>query len=320
MLRRALAPGIVLVSALGLTGCGGSPEPSRTVVETVTRTAQPSASATPSAAAPTTTGAPPTSVLPTTSGEPASGIAANPAPVAGDLRSDFVALEARLSGPAGIALVPVHTPGGGATAVTAGTLTTDVAWSTIKVPLAIAALRARPDAAAQALARRAITASDNDAAEALWSSLGGGEQAASQVSRVLAESGDMRTQVQSQHTRAGFSAFGQTRWALADAAAFAATLPCRPDAAPVLDLMGQVVPGQRWGLGGWDDARVKGGWGPSARGYLVRQLAVVSTPRGRVGVALAVDSPGGLAGGSADLDTIAAWLRQHATTLPGGHC
>ena len=91
-----------------------------------------------------------------------------------------------------------------------------VAWSTIKVPLAIAALR-NDRARANDLVVKAITESDNHASEQLWSELGEPADAARLVQAVVAEGGDTATVVESRRLRPGYTAFGQTQWPLASA-------------------------------------------------------------------------------------------------------
>lgn len=169
--------------------------------------------------------------------------------------------------------------GSGARAVRAGALQggAEPAWSTIKVPLAIAALRsAGGDSSAAA---RAIQSSDNAAAEQLWASLGGGAAAADQVASVIREYSGQDVSVQPTVTRPGFSAYGQTRWTLAQQADFAAGLAEAaghdPAAGAVYRLMGQIMPGHAYGIGQWAGAAFKGGWGPDeSGGYLVRQFGV----------------------------------------------
>ncbi len=52
--------------------------------------------------------------------------------------------------------------------------------------------------------------------------------------------------------------------------------------------MSQVAPNQTWGIGDIAGAEFKGGWGPSPSGkYLVRQIGVLTTPAGKVAVAIA---------------------------------
>lgn len=234
----------------------------------------------------------------------------------GDAAS-FAALQARV-GPIGIAVLPV----GGAAVRTYGSVATGVAWSTIKVPLSVAAVRAeggRPSTATSALIRSAVTVSDNAAAERLWARLGGGAKAAAAVNAVLAEAGDTVTRVPAARLRPGYSVFGQTPWSLGRAAAYAARLPCQRGAAPVLTQMGRITAAQRWGLGTLGgSARFKGGWGPDSSGaYLVRQLGVITLTDGRqVGVAIASRPRSGtFADGRRALTEIARWL---ATRPPGG--
>ena len=155
-----------------------------------------------------------------------------------------------------------------------------VAWSTIKVPLAIAALR-NDWLGARDLVVRAITESDNRASEELWSQLGEPMDAARRVQVVVAEGGDTATTVESRRLRRGFTAFGQTQWSLQRQARFAAELSTIPDAAEVIDLMQRLVSGDQWGLAAKGFA-AKGGWGPGVHGgYLVRQFGVVPTPAGQ---------------------------------------
>lgn len=228
----------------------------------------------------------------------------------------FDALAGTIPATVGLAVVPV-----GSTAVsTVGSWSTGVSWSTIKVPLAIAALQAdRPNA--HALAVAAITRSDNAAAEQMWAELGPPEHAARQVQEVLTAAGDTETPVESRRLRAGFTAFGQTQWSLARQALFAAHLPCLVGAEPVVQLMHNLVGEQRWGLAGIGGA-AKGGWGPGEYGgYLVRQFGIINTRAGQLGVALAAEPYAGTYAAGVDAtNRIAAWLTAHTTDLPGGSC
>src|ERR1700747_1109129 len=90
-----------------------------------------------------------------------------------------------------------------------GRWSSGVAWSTIKVPLAIAALR-NGRSGAQDLAVKAITESDNRASEKLWSQLGEPANAAQRVQAIISGSGDTATVVESRRLRRGFTAFGPT--------------------------------------------------------------------------------------------------------------
>lgn len=190
-----------------------------------------------------------------------------------------------------------------------------VAWSTIKVPLAVAALRRDP-ARARNLVVKAITESDNHASERLWLQLGEPTDAARQVQAVVNECGDTTTVVESQRIRQGFTAFGQTQWALVDQARFAAHLPNIPGATEVVDLMRQLVADQRWGLAAKGFA-AKGGWGPGARsGYLVRQFGILPTDSGPAGVALAADARE-FGAGVGVVDAMTDWLVGQLPELTG---
>lgn len=189
------------------------------------------------------------------------------------------------------------------------------AWSTIKVPLAIAALRS-DRSRAQGLIPKMITESDNAASETLWSRLGAPGEAARQVQDVIREAGDSATVVESQRLRHGFTAFGQTQWTLVRQARFAAQLPYVTGADAVIDLMHRLTIGQRWGLAAKGIA-AKGGWGPGvSSGYLVRQFGIVPTESGHVGVALAADAHDGVFETGVDvLNTMTDWLVSHLPAL-----
>ncbi|MEJ4100737.1 hypothetical protein V5S96_10275 [Corynebacterium mastitidis] len=205
--------------------------------------------------------------------------------------------------PSGSAALPVLTvPPGTAVVVagesgvaSAGELEEGPAWSTSKIPLAIAVLRAFPeDPQVAADVQAAIRVSDNEAAARLWAALGTPEEAGRAVQRVLADGGDERTRVETRVLRPGLSSFGQTAWSLEDQAAFARALPGLAGAGPVLDAMGEVAPEQSYGLGTIEGMRFKGGWGPDEEGrYTVRQVGVKETPCGFVAVALAARAPDG---------------------------
>lgn len=230
-------------------------------------------------------------------------------------RRDFERLERSLGGASALA---VSALGADAPIAQVGTLRGEVAWSTIKVPLAVAAiarLGGQPDPSTEALLRRAITVSDNEAAEALWGSLGPPAAAAAAVQEVLAAGGDSATKVESRVLRPGFTAFGQTEWEIRDQQRFVARLPCVRDAGVVLELMRQVTPGQRWGLGSLGrPSQIKGGWGPNqSGGYLVRQIGIVSLPEDRwIAASMATEpADGTFESGAVNLTRIAQWLMAH---------
>jgi hypothetical protein len=205
--------------------------------------------------------------------------------------------------------------------VVLGDLQTGKAWSTMKVPLAIAALHQERSSTVTDTMVAAITKSDNAAAEQIWASLGDPDTAAHKVEAVLRQAGDP-TRVESTKVRPEFTAFGQSDWALADQVRFISYAACQNNDEPILNLMSQIEPGQRWGLGTIAETRFKGGWGPSPTGqYLVRQMGVLTTPSGQAAVAIAAQPASGtFDDGTQVLTKISAWLTHHLGMLPAGEC
>jgi hypothetical protein len=243
-----------------------------------------------------------------------------------DDRASFRRLERNLGGISGLAVSAV---GLNPLVREVGTLREGVAWSTIKVPIAMAVetrAEGHPTASEQSLLTRAITASDNSAAEALWSGLGPPSAAAAAVLTVLASTGDTSTQVETRVLRPGFTSFGQTQWPLPAQQRFIAALPCLPNAGPVLSLMTQIVPDQQWGLGSIGaDTQFKGGWGPDPAGrYLVRQMGIVRLANGRLLATSIMTMPADASfeTGTANLTQIAGWLIAHvdASSVPAEKC
>lgn len=170
---------------------------------------------------------------------------------------------------------PKSAAGWGAGVETVGSLQVDEAWSTIKVPIAVAYHRVTGDIDRSVEA--ALTYSDNDEAGAMWNALGGDAAGQKAVDGVLADGGDPGTRAQRDADGTDIGAFGNTDWSVAGAAAFAANLRCIESGPEVYGVMGDVVDDQRWGLGGVDGAHFKGGWAPDndTGRYLVRQLGVI---------------------------------------------
>ncbi|MCF8605659.1 hypothetical protein L5I01_20080 [Gordonia sp. HY442] len=227
-----------------------------------------------------------------------------------------------IPGRIGLAITPV----GGDDTMNFGTVKTARAWSTLKVPVSIAAERANGKAVVGDIGS-AIRASDNDAAERLWGSLGGDELAVNRVSEVLKEDHDGDTRVLSSISRP--SSFpGYTDWTLARQSVFGAHLPCLPDSGRVLGYMRAVESNQKWGVKTMRKrgvtTAVKGGWGPvsDATGkYVVRQLGVVTTPRGAFAVSMAaLPSSGTFSDGTAMLDRVGKWISGNLNKLPVGGC
>ncbi len=282
--------------AFGVAGCGSEADAPTTVVVTSTSglASEPAPSAPPSSSA--------ASVAPS------------------KLGPEFAAFAKTLGGQVAFAVVPV----GGTAVVSGGPLKQSVAWSTSKVPVAMAVLKRSPTVTATV--RAAIVDSDNGAAEQLWASLGDADAAGAAVQAVLAENGDKRTTVQTRRVRAGFTPFGQTVWGIEQSALFAAHIPCTAEGRSVYRLMTQVAGNQRWGMISQvgktvTEVGVKGGWGPVDGGSLVRQIAVIKTAKGSVGVSIAaIASDGSQGSGQGLVTSIARWLADRAGALPAGKC
>lgn len=245
---------------------------------------------------------------------PGSGSGANQA-----LSASFQRLATGTGLRVGLAAAPVG-PNGSAM-LTLGDQQPGVAWSTIKVPLAVAAERENGRSAAES---NAIINSDNDSAEELWASLGSGTQASAKVTAVLREGGNPNTVVPSEQLRSGFTVFGQTVWTLPAAATFTGHLPCMRGTAHVVSLMGQVAGNQQWGveiMRAPTKTAVKGGWGPGADGgYLVRQIGLITYRDGQQS-AVAMSAVGGsMAAGTSALNAVGNWLNQNIAALPRGRC
>ncbi len=227
-----------------------------------------------------------------------------------------------LTGEAGMVVMPVD--GDADDQISFGEWKSGMAWSTIKVPIAVAADQNNPDSdSIDSLIHQAITVSSNEAAESLWVSLGSSNQARRATDKVLAENGDKKTKV-GQNASMGRVTFGYTTWALTDQATFVAGLSCDEDAQQVVKEMRKVSAEHRWGLGTLEGAAFKGGWGPYNGTYTSRQMGVVSVDgKGRgdsasIAVAMGVENPDG--DGTEDLDTMADWLEDHLDELPAGTC
>lgn len=178
------------------------------------------------------------------------------------------------------------------------------AWSTVKVPIAIVALR---DGASPELVDLAIKESDNDAAYALWSHVQWTEGDAGSAVKALLKEYDS--------TGEFAEPFGYSTWLLEEQAKFGAHLPCIPEAEQVYDAMDDIVEWQDNGLDKLPDTRAKGGWGLSEtdNGYTHRQIGVRETTggdtaeNGAVGLAIEVTMPGEYADEAIPaLDTLAA--------------
>ena len=188
---------------------------------------------------------------------------------------------------------------------TAGDNRPEPAFSTMKVPLAIAALRQSqafyPDAEA------AVTRSDNPAAHHMF-----GQVPAAGYEGVIREAGARTT------TPAGYQM--GTLWTTSDQAEFASGLRCVAGHEPVLDMMGRIVDYQHWGLGRIGGARYKGGWNYHEGGHLARQFGLIPGPNGDIAVAITAHSPKGHEGSFAMLNELADGLSAMRGDLPTSRC
>ena len=297
---RSVVLGIVIVLGVTAVSCSGSPD---AVPASTTTTAAPVSA---------------TSTTTSTTGVPSEVDADRPLlPPVGDPAHE--SLVATVGADYGIAVAAL-TGDGSATVTVAslGPLATGVAWSTIKVPMAMAVITQGVGERFADDIRRALTASDNEAAMRLWAHLGGGEAAARAVTEQIRAAGDEQTVVESEQVHPPYSPYGQTAWALEDQARFALGLACSEAGTEVQGAMRQVVADQRWGLGSpGPGVAFKGGWGPGsepgvAGGYFVRQVGVLTIDGRQVGVAVASrPQSGAFEDGTHDLSAIAAWIGEN---------
>jgi hypothetical protein len=265
----------------------------------------------------------------TPSGGPPPERPLNDVPVlAAGANASFRRLAAGLPGTIELAIAPV---GVGPTTV----LGADVpahGWSTMKVPVLVALLKARSEHGLQrltaqqgVLAQAAITESSNESVLALFTDLeqmkGGLLGASRYVQGLFRSSGDTETVVTVAPPPPGAATtFGQTEWRPSQAVKFFRQLArgcllSGSQTSYVLGLMEHIEPSESWGLGSADLGSIafKGGWGPSPAGaYLVRQSAVIDPTLSSSVVVSVVAFPrsGSFSAGVDMLDRAGAWLRR----------
>lgn len=265
--------------------------------------------------------------------EPTPSSGGDPAAAA----SSFSSLEASLGATVGVVASPL-TPG--QPAQTYGQLQVGHAWSSMKVPIVVTLIRnGEFSGEDEALARSAITASDNEAAAALFSQLesnhGGLSGASLSLQETLAAAGDTSTQIATAPPPPGaVSTWGQTEWSLSGSVAFYRALACGElvdsnSSGQVLGMMEEVISEQQWGLGqasfpAGTNVAFKAGWGPEVEtggGYLVRQAGVIRNGSSGTVVTLAAeDSSGSFEAGVGDVDALANWVAENLGSLPSGSC
>lgn len=234
-----------------------------------------------------------------------------PAPAAQAARRiDVVAGQAALDGlvrevnsrHSGWVAVSVAGPG---VSMTAGDNRPIPAFSTFKVPTSIAALRQDP--AFYPDAELAITQSDNAAQHRMEAAV-----PSQAVADVIGQAGSRTT------NPAGW--WMSTLWNTSDQAEFASGLRCVPGYEPVYDLMGRIVPWQRWGLGRIEGAHFKGGWMYGDGGHYARQFGLIPGPNGDIAVSITAFSHGGYEESFAMLDELADGVRAARPALPTSRC
>lgn len=241
--------------------------------------------------------------------------------------ASFEAMAASLPASVGLAVQPL---GGGETREFGELREGRHAWSSIKVPILATVLHEQGESLGpeeQGWAESAITASDNEAAAALFGTIegrqGGLDGASAAVGEILHMGGAIGTEVATAPPPPGaVSTYGQTEWSVGEAARFFAALGNCQVLGPqgteyVESLMEGVISEQRWGLGeasfpsGWR-VGMKGGWGPESEAggaYLVRQSGLIQDSDGGVAVAMvALDESGSYPAGASDLTQMAQWL------------
>lgn len=259
--------------------------------------------------------------------------------------------------------------------VSAGEVSESTAWSTIKVPISIAALQQdsssssttpsevneqsseQSSASFTATPRRpweddhrgdspqtegqsdpgnyyqqasteqnvelAITQSDNDAASALFDSLGSGYQPSLTVDNVLRAGGDSNTYTLPNAAIDPDSSFGMTQWSAEDQVNFASWLACSDDssAQTVYSLMSQITPEQQFGMAGLSGYHVKSGWGTNdtTGASTMRQMAILEQGTGYIAISVIVvgDDPDEV---ESEINDIADWVSENRSDLPVLSC
>ncbi len=245
--------------------------------------------------------------------------------------TSFNAFERDLAGPVGVALAPVN----GSGEIVLGDDDAAHGWSTTKVPVLAALLKASSGALTsteQQEAQLAITESDNQSILDLFADLeqieGGLTGASSYITQLFRASGDSQTVVATAPPPAGaVTTFGQTEWAPSEAVLFFRALAggCllpRSQTSYLLGLMQHIIPSESWGLGsaGFPAIAFKGGWGPENGGYLVRQSGIID-PASPQAVAVSIVTrppPGGdsFSVGTEMVTQTATWLAHHVVLTP----
>lgn len=213
---------------------------------------------------------------------------------------------------------------GGSGMVSTGAEFKPLAWSTIKVPIALAAERTGKQD--QYILDKTLKESDNATSWTLWvavrNSVGGTEAATRKaVSKVTTKS--QGNPIWPQVAPGSITPYGYAKWGIEEQARFMTSVPCQPKGKRVYKAMGDVAPWQKYGLGTVRGMHFKGGWGQHEDGtYTQRQMGVMKYGDGYLGIAV-YSYYGGkgdrYSGGEAALNDVAKELRpmlRHGDFVP----
>jgi beta-lactamase class A len=154
----------------------------------------------------------------------------------------------------------------------------------------------------RALLRRMITLSDNNAADAVYSSLGPGV-----IERTAKRAGAGSIDVRGWWTETYLSAAAGARFM----SKIRRVIP-GPRRHFAMHLLAHIVSWERWGIPdgigpGWD-LYFKGGWRGTGRGQLVHQIAVLYSGKRKISLAILTDGDPSMSYGIATLEGIARRL------------
>ncbi|WP_276697504.1 hypothetical protein [Propionibacterium acidifaciens] len=272
----------------------------------------------------------------TTSGTPTPSPSRTPPPPPGPvepvadvnlavLRSQVEGIESRYGVRVGLAVAGVAPVGQRLTATwTAGSLTSGPTWGTLDVPIALAVLDLdRMPSNLTYLLTKSISESSLSSDEALYTFLGGADDAAQAVDKVFQEFGDPVTTVATSTDRQGVPPFTQTDWTVASQSEFAGQLWCSSGDWYVTSRMRHVDDEHSYGFGSVVGSYIKTSEGTTADDSVVaRQMAIIPTSTGeRVGVSLVVTAPPDRTGAAREAaDAVAGQVYFTARGFEAGHC
>ncbi|MDR1355000.1 MAG: hypothetical protein LBJ43_01820 [Propionibacteriaceae bacterium] len=230
-----------------------------------------------------------------------------------ELAQTIAYLENKYQVSLGVALAPISVPGRSIMRPwQAGSLSTGLAWQTLDTAIAVAVLREpKQPEDSEYLLRRALHESSPAGSTALWQFLGVDTDAAAKTLAVLAANGDSSTQIPINTADPGIPPYPQTRWGLANQAAFVGAMYCTTEGQLVLKQLTSLQRDFTYGLALLPGAAVRSGFGVELGGATsVRQAAIVSLPNG-VPYAVSVQ----VVAVDATLDTAKATLNELAPAI-----